>query len=83
MTTTNPWRQRLYHLLLWVVALVFFSPVLWIFLSAFKSAGEIISPNPVFIFRPTMDNILRVVREPLLGRDVDLPSDLEPAVALA
>ena len=43
---------------------MFFSPVLWIFLSAFKSAGEIVSPQPVFLFRPTMENILRVVREP-------------------
>ena len=62
--THNTWRQRLYHVLLWIIALVFFSPVLWIFLSAFKSAGEIVSPQPVFLFRPTMENILRVVREP-------------------
>jgi multiple sugar transport system permease protein len=62
--TANPWRQRLYHLLLWIVALTFFAPVLWIFMAAFKSGGEIISQVPVFIFRPTMENILRVVREP-------------------
>ena len=62
--TENSWRQRLYHVLLWLIALVFFSPVLWIFLSAFKSAGEFVSPQPVFLFRPTMENILRVVREP-------------------
>lgn len=62
--TQNPWRQRLYHLLLWLVALAFFSPVLWIFLSAFKSIGEIVSPQPVFVFRPTMDNIVRVVTGP-------------------
>ena len=62
--TQNTWRQRLYHLLLWLVALAFFSPVLWIFLSAFKTAGEIVSPQPVFFFRPTMENILRVVTGP-------------------
>jgi multiple sugar transport system permease protein len=60
----NTWRQRLYHIVLWLIALAFFSPVLWIFLSAFKSAGEIVSPQPVFIFRPSMDNIVRVVTGP-------------------
>ena len=62
--TQNPWRQRLYHLILWLVALAFFSPVLWIFLSAFKTVGEIVSPQPVFFFRPSMDNIVRVVTGP-------------------
>ncbi|MCA9862580.1 MAG: carbohydrate ABC transporter permease [Thermomicrobiales bacterium] len=62
--TQNPWRQRLYHTLLWLIALAFFSPVLWIFLSAFKTVGEIVSPQPVFLFRPTMDNIVRVVTGP-------------------
>ncbi len=62
--TQNTWRQRLYHLLLWIVALAFFSPVLWIFMSAFKTAGEIVSPQPVFLFRPSMDNIVRVVTGP-------------------
>jgi multiple sugar transport system permease protein len=62
--TQNIWRQRLYHIVLWLIALAFFSPVLWIFLSAFKSAGEIVSPQPVFLFRPSMDNIVRVVTGP-------------------
>ncbi|MCA9880050.1 MAG: carbohydrate ABC transporter permease [Thermomicrobiales bacterium] len=62
--THNVWRQRLYHTLLWLVALAFFSPVLWIALSAFKSLGQIVAPEPVFLFRPTMDNIIRVVQEP-------------------
>ena len=62
--TQNPWRQRLYHLILWLVALAFFSPVLWIFLSAFKTVGEIVSPQPVFLLRPSMDNIVRVVTGP-------------------
>ena len=62
--TAHPWRQRLYHLLLWLVALTFFFPVFWIFLSAFKSAGQIVSPQPVFFFQPTLDNITRVVQDP-------------------
>ncbi|MGH2616015.1 MAG: carbohydrate ABC transporter permease [Thermomicrobiales bacterium] len=60
----HPWRQRLYHLLLWVVAIASFLPVLWIALAAFKTAGELVSPQPVFLFRPTLDNIVRVIQEP-------------------
>lgn len=62
--TVRPWRQRLYHLLLWLVALAFFFPVFWIFLSAFKSVGQIVSPQPIFFFQPTLDNITRVVQDP-------------------
>src|SRR5687768_3156478 len=60
----HPWRQRLYHVVLWAIAIIFFLPVLWIFLAAFKTGGELVSPNPVFLFRPTMENIIRVVQEP-------------------
>ena len=60
----HPWRQRLYHLVLWMVAILFFLPVLWIFLAAFKTGGQIVSQEPVFFFRPTMENIIRVVQEP-------------------
>ena len=37
--SAHPWRQHAYHLLLWLIALVFFFPVFWIFLAAFKSGG--------------------------------------------
>ena len=60
----HPWRQRFYHLLLWAVAILFFLPVLWLALAAFKTSGEVASPQPVFFFRPTMDNIIRVIQEP-------------------
>jgi multiple sugar transport system permease protein len=62
--STHPWRQRLYYLLLWLIALVFFFPVFWIFLAAFKSGGQIISREPVFFFQPTLDNIIRVFADP-------------------
>ena len=35
------WRRTLYHVVLWLVALLFFAPVLWIFLAAFKSTGDL------------------------------------------
>jgi multiple sugar transport system permease protein len=53
-----------YHALLWIVALIFFAPVLWIFLAAFKETGELVAPNPVFLFRPTLDNLGRVFAAP-------------------
>jgi multiple sugar transport system permease protein len=62
--TEISWRQRIYHLVLWVVALLFFAPVLWIFLAAFKTGGEIVAQQPVFFFRPTTENIVRVIQEP-------------------
>ena len=48
--------QALYHLLLWVVALIFFAPVFWIILSSFKTAPQILAVPPVLVFRPTLEN---------------------------
>jgi multiple sugar transport system permease protein len=62
--TGTTWRQHLYHLLLWGIALVFFLPVLWIFLAAFKSAGELLSWPPKWLFTPTLDNLRRVFTQP-------------------
>jgi multiple sugar transport system permease protein len=56
MTDTS-WRQRLYYLLLWLVALAFFLPVLWIFLAALKPSGQLVSWPPRWIFVPTLANI--------------------------
>lgn len=50
------WRQTAYHLLLWLVALVFFSPVLWIIMAAFKTKSDILATPPKFIFTPTLAN---------------------------
>ena len=63
MTGTS-WRQHLYHLLLWLVAIAFFLPVLWIFLAAFKSAGELLAWPPQWIFTPTLANVRGVFETP-------------------
>lgn len=65
---STPWKRGLYHLLLWLVALLFFAPVFWIFLAAFKSAGDIVSPNLKLLFTPTMDNIAKVLTDPNFPR---------------
>lgn len=61
MTT---WRTHLYHLLLWAIALIFFLPVLWIFLAAFKKKGDLISWPPQWIFTPTLVNLRDAVDRP-------------------
>lgn len=58
------WRRSLYHLVLWLVALLFFAPVLWIFLAAFKSTGDLVAPEFRFFFTPTWENIQKVFDAP-------------------
>lgn len=57
-------RQHFYHLVLWLIAILFFLPVLWIFLSAFKTGGETVSWPPKWFFSPTVQNILDVFDQP-------------------
>jgi len=58
------WRQYLYYGVLWLVAIIFFLPVLWIFLAAFKQTGDLISWPPSWFFSPTTANVERVLDEP-------------------
>lgn len=51
-------------LIAWVVALVFFFPVLWMFLSGFKQESQASTDPPTFAFTPTLDQF-----EAILGRD--------------
>jgi multiple sugar transport system permease protein len=52
------WRGPLYYLVLWIVAIVFFLPVLWIMMSAFKTQSDLLATPPKWIFTPTMDNFI-------------------------
>ena len=54
-------RQHGYHLLLWVVALLFFAPVAWIVLSSFKVHDDILAVPPKLFFTPTFDNYLALL----------------------
>lgn len=64
MSESKSWKQRGYYLLLWIVALIFFAPVFWIFLAAFKTSGDLISPEFKLFFSPTLDNIEVILRNP-------------------
>ncbi len=52
------WRQTLYHLLLWAVSLIFFAPVIWIILAAFKTRDDLLAIPPKWIFTPTLENFI-------------------------
>jgi multiple sugar transport system permease protein len=55
------WRQYLYYAILWLVALLFFLPVLWVFLAAFKRTGDLITWPPKWFFSPTLANLERTI----------------------
>lgn len=61
-------RSSSYQLLLWMVALLFFLPVLWIMLAGFKSNSDILSVPTKFSFRPTLDNVRRVLEDENITR---------------
>lgn len=52
-------------LLTWLVALVFFLPVLWMVLSSFKQEADAASSPPTFFFVPTLDQYAAI-----LGADI-------------
>ncbi|NDJ62293.1 MAG: carbohydrate ABC transporter permease [Chloroflexi bacterium] len=60
----NRRNRRLYHLLLWLVVFIFFAPVLWIMLGAFKTTDGILAIPPQFIFVPTFDNFIDLATRP-------------------
>lgn len=49
-------RTRLYYAALWLVSLIFFSPVAWIVLSSFKTRNDILATPPKLVFSPTLAN---------------------------
>lgn len=62
----NNWRLKtaLYYGLLWLIALFFFLPILWIVMAAFKTNSDILATPPKFIFTPTFENITRTLAQP-------------------
>lgn len=51
-------------LLAWLAVLLALSPILWTFLSSFKSLKDIISPVPIVVFAPTLANYQAVLSTP-------------------
>lgn len=61
------WRKHAYHAVLWLVALIFFAPVLWIMMGAFKTTDGILAIPPQFIFTPTLDNFIDLTQRQNVG----------------
>ena len=57
-------RTALYYTLLWLIAIFFFLPVLWVMLAAFKTPNDILAVPPKFVFTPTLENITRMLSLP-------------------
>ncbi len=68
MNKMKGWRKHAYHVLLWVIALLFFAPVLWIVLGAFKTTDGILSVPPQFVFTPTLENFADLTTRQNVGR---------------
>ncbi|WP_191058890.1 carbohydrate ABC transporter permease [Geminicoccus harenae] len=51
-------------LLTWLIVLLALLPVFWTILSSFKSLRDIVSPIPVLVFQPTLENYRTVLTTP-------------------
>src|ERR687892_2276503 len=50
-----------------VIALIYFFPVLWIILTAFKTRTDALAVPAKFLFTPTLDNFTRVFSRAMIG----------------
>lgn len=62
--TSERLKRGLYYSCLWLIALIFFLPVLWILLSSLKSKDEILARIPAVFFSPTFENLLHTISRP-------------------
>jgi sorbitol/mannitol transport system permease protein len=57
----DTWKSKLYHIVLWIVALAYFFPVLWIILSAFKTKNDLLENHTQRLFSPTLATFPNIV----------------------
>jgi len=50
-----------YYALLWAISILFFIPIVWIFLAAFKTDSDILAIPPKLVFVPTLDQINKTI----------------------
>ena len=50
------WRRTAYHVVLWLVSILFFLPILWIVLAAFKTKDDLLAVPVKWAFDATLDN---------------------------
>jgi multiple sugar transport system permease protein len=54
----------LYRIVLWLVAIVFFLPVLWIILGSLKTKDQLLATPPAWVFTPTLANFVDLFTRP-------------------
>lgn len=59
-----------YYLVLWIVAVAFASPVLWIVLSSFKTRDDILAVPPKLLFKPSIENYVNLLARQEIWRQV-------------
>lgn len=57
-------KQTLSHILMWLVAIIFFLPVLWIILGALKTKDQLLAIPPKWLFVPTFENFIDLFTRP-------------------
>lgn len=54
-------KTRVYYAILWLIAILFFLPIFWIMLAAFKTDSDILAVPPKLIFTPTLNQVNRAL----------------------
>jgi multiple sugar transport system permease protein len=54
---SNRARTAVYYGILWLIAIFFFLPVLWVILASLKTPNDILAVPPKFVFTPSLENI--------------------------
>jgi multiple sugar transport system permease protein len=49
-------KRSLYHLFLWAISILFFSPILWMIICSLKTRAQILTLPPDWFFVPTLKN---------------------------
>lgn len=52
--------DRIAIVLSWIAAFLFFFPILWMFITSFKTEGQAIAMPPLFWFEPTLENYTEI-----------------------
>ncbi len=51
-------KKSLYHIFLWMISILFFSPVIWMVICSLKTKADILTIPPKWIFTPSLDNYI-------------------------
>jgi multiple sugar transport system permease protein len=54
----NGLKRSFYHLLLWAISILFFSPIIWMIICSMKTREQILTIPPKWLFVPTLKNYI-------------------------